>query len=121
MKIYLAHSSNGDYFNNFYKPILEDSELSKIMVLPHIDEEYIHNRDYYKDFDLVIAEVSIPSIGTGIELGFFYDEKIPIYCIYQDNYSKSLHAITDKIIKYNNIVDVIKDIVKENTDETRRI
>ncbi len=121
MKVYLAHSSNCDYINNIYKPILADSELSKIITLPHMEKDYMHNRGYYEDFDLVIAEVSNPSTGMGIELGFFYDEKKPIYCIYQGDYSKSIEVIAKKIIEYNDIIKTIKDIIKENTNETYRI
>ena len=57
----------------------------------------------------------------GIELGFFYDEDKPIYCIYQGNYSKAIEAVAKKVIEYDNIVKTIKDIIKENTNETRRI
>jgi len=121
MKVYLAHSSNCDYINNIYKPILADPELSKIITLPHMEKDYMHNRNYYEDFDLVIAEVSNPSTGLGIELGFFYDEKKPIYCIYRGDYSKSLEAITNNIIEYNNIVYTIKKIIKEHNYETRGI
>ena len=121
MKVYLAHSSNCDYINKIYKPILNDPELSKIITLPHMEKEHNHSRNYYEDFDLVIAEVSAPSTGMGIELGFFYDEKKPIYCIYRGDYSKSVEVIAKKIIEYENIVKTIKDIIKENTNETYRI
>jgi len=121
MRIYLAHSSNCDYINKIYKPILADSELSKIITLPHMEKDYMHNRNYYEDFDLVIAEVSSPSTGMGIELGFFYDEHKPIYCIYQGDYSKSVEVVAKKIIEYDNIVYTIKKIIKEHDYETRRI
>ena len=121
MKIYLAHSSNCDYVNKIYKPILSNPELSKIITLPHMEKDYMHNRNYYEDFDLVIAEVSNPSTGMGIELGFFYDENKPIYCIYQGDYSKAIEAVAKKVIEYDNIIKTIKDIIKENTNETRRI
>ena len=120
MKIYLAHSSNFDYINNIYKPILNNPELSKIITLPHMEKDHLHGRGYYEDFDFVIAEVSHPSTGMGIELGFFYDDKIPIYCIYKGDYSKSIEAITNKIYEYDNILLVIKKIM-EDYNETRRI
>ena len=121
MRIYLAHSSNCDYINKIYKPILNDQELSKIITLPHMEKDFIHNRNYYEDFDLVIAEVSNPSTGLGIELGFFYDEKKPIYCIYQGDYSKSVEAVSNKIMEYDNIIYIIKKIIKEHKYETRNI
>ena len=121
MKIYLAHSSNCDYINKIYKPILNDPELSKIITLPHMEKDYMHNRNYYDNFDLVIAEVSAPSTGLGIELGFFYDDKKPIYCLYQGDYSKSVEVVAKKIIEYIDIVKTIKGIIKENANETYRI
>ena len=121
MKVYLAHSSNCDYINKIYKPILNDPELSKIIILPHMEKDNMHNRNYYEDFDLVIAEVSAPSTGMGIELGFFYDSKVPIYCLYQGDYSKSVEVVAKKIIEYIDLVKTIKGIIKENTNETYRI
>ena len=113
MKIYVAHASNYDYINEIYKPIREDSELKEYdIVLPHEDENYIHNRDYYKYFDIAICEVSNPSIGLGIELGFLYDSNVKIYCLYKkdSNYSKSLLAITKNIIMYQDSKDFINKI-----------
>ena len=121
MRIYLAHSSNCDYINTIYKPILNDPELSKIITLPHMEKDNMHNRNYYEDFDFVIAEVSNASTGMGIELGFFYDEKVPIYCIYRGHYSKSVEAITKNIMEYDNIIYIIKKIIKEHNYETRRV
>ena len=121
MKVYLAHSSNCDYINKIYKPILNDPELSKIITLPHMEKDYMHNRNYYDNFDLVIAEVSAQSTGLGIELGFFYDDKKPIYCLYQGDYSKSVEVVAKKIIEYIDIVKTIKGIIKENANETYRI
>ncbi len=121
MKIYLAHSSNCDYINEIYKPILNDPELSKIITLPHMEKDPMHSRYYYEDFDLVIAEVSNASTGMGIELGFFYDSKVPIYCIHKGDYSKAIEVLTKNIIKYDNIVKVIREIIKGVGNETRRI
>lgn len=118
MKIYVAHASNYDYINEIYKPIREDSELKKYdIVLPHEEDNYIHNRDYYKSFDVAICEVSNASIGLGIELGFLYDSNVKIYCLYKNdsNYSKSLLAITKDIIMYKDkedFINKIKNIVR---------
>ena len=121
MRVYLAHSTNFDYINNVYKPILNDPTLSKIVTLPHMEKDFLHGRSYYEDFDLVIAECTHSSTGMGIELGFFYDSKVPIYCIYQGDYSKSVEVVAKRIIEYDNIIKTIKDIIKENTNETQRI
>ena len=63
-----------------------------------------------KEFDFVIAEVSYPSTGQGIELGWANTENIPIICIYTQGstISNSLHVITELIFPYLNTLDMIK-------------
>ncbi len=118
MKIYVAHATNFDYVNEIYKPIRENELLKKYdIVLPHEDDNYIHNRDYYNNFDLCICEVSSPSIGLGIELGFLYDSNVKTYCFYKkgSNYSKSILAITKELIEYDNkedFINKVKNIIK---------
>ncbi len=118
MKIYVAHSSNFDYINKIYNPVKNDSELRKHeIVLPHENENNNNSRDYYNSFDLAICEVSYPSVGLGIEMGFFYDSKVPIYCLYEKgtNYSKSIEVVSNNIIEYDGINDFIlkiKEIIK---------
>ena len=118
MKIYIAHSRDFDYQNELYVP-LKNSEIFKQheFILPHDGGNYKHNRDFYKEIDLVIAEVSYPSTGLGIELGFLYDDNKPIYCIYRDNkkVSSSINAVTENIYEYSNldeIAEIVKGIIK---------
>jgi hypothetical protein len=117
MKIYIAHSREFDYINDLYKPIREDSFFSNYeIILPHENSNYHHNRDFYNDIDLLIAECSYSSIGLGIELGFAYDSKKRIYCIHQKDkkVSDSIKVITNNIIEYNSIdemINIIKEII----------
>lgn len=67
----------------------------------------------------MIAECSKPSIGVGIELGWFYDEKKPIYCFYREEIepSSALKVVTEKIVKYKDrqdFVNKVKEIIEEN-------
>ena len=117
MKIYIAHSRDFNYQNELYLP-LKNSEIFKHheFILPHDDNNYNHDRDFYKSIDLVIAEVSYPSTGLGIELGFLYDDNKKIYCIHKNNIkiSSSINAITKKIYQYENeenMLNIISDIV----------
>ena len=118
MKIYIAHSRDFDYINELYLP-LKNSDFFKEhdVILPHDGDNYKHDRDFYKNIDLVIAEVSFPSTGLGIELGFLYDDNKPIYCIHKDNMriSSSINAITKNIYEYKNnekMLIIINDIIK---------
>ncbi len=118
MKIYVAHSSDFDYQNELYVP-LKNSEIFKQheFILPHDDNNYKHERDFYKSIDLVIAEVSYPSTGLGIELGFLYDDNKPIYCIHQSDkkISSSISVVASNINVYSNL-DEMTEIVKKITD-----
>lgn len=118
MKIYIAHSRDFDYENELYLP-LKNSNIFKghELILPHDGNNYKHDRDYYKDIDLVIAEVSYPSIGLGIELGFLYDDNKRIYCIHKSNMkiSSSINAVTENIYEYKNkedMLNIVEDIIK---------
>lgn len=69
--------------------------------------------------DLFIAEVSMPATGLGIELGWAYDNNIPIYCISKKGkkISGSLKSITDKFYQYETIEElkkIIELIIEEN-------
>ncbi len=104
MKIYIGHSSNFDYKEELYKPIL-NSELGQTheIVFPHREsEEPANTRERMAMFDLMIAEVSYPSTGLGIELGWAHSSGVKIVCVYKDgtNPSSSLKTICDDIIRY---------------------
>ena len=118
MKIYVAHSRDFDYQNELYVP-LKNSEIFKQheFILPHDGDNYKHERYFYKSIDLVIAEVSYPSTGLGIELGFLYDDNKPIYCIHQSDkkISSSISVVASNINVYSNLDEMI-EIVKEITD-----
>lgn len=116
MKIYISHSTAFDYKNDLYAPI-RGSELSKQheFILPYEDQETPFNtKELFKDgsVDLVIADVSIPSHGVGIQLGWSEMHGIPIVCIYKEGsqYSVSLSVVCNKFLMYTDEVNMIEDI-----------
>ena len=115
MKIYVAHSTKYGYQKELYAPI-RNSELNSKhdFVLPHEKSEGLFNSKelFENGCDLVIAEVSLPSIGMGIELGWANMKNIPIICFYKkgSQVSGSLKAVTDKIIEYENEKDFISKL-----------
>ena len=119
MKIYISHSSEYDYINKIYNPI-KSSDLiqSNIFFLPHEDKT-VNTKDIISKCDLVIAEVSLPSTGQGIELGWADYTKTPILCMYEKGtkISSSLKYITNEFIEYDSVEDMIKkirDFIKNN-------
>lgn len=113
MRIYIAHSSNFDYKKELYLPI-RNSELNKTheIFLPHETDEFIDSKKIIKKSDVVIAEVSYPATGEGIELGWANDAKVKVICIYQDGskISGSLKIISDTFISYSNTTDMIEKL-----------
>jgi hypothetical protein len=112
MKIYVGHSKNINYEEELYKPIRKIDTKHKF-IFPHENNNNVKNsRDYYSNFDMFIAEVSMPATGLGIELGFAYDSNIPIFCIYKKNskISSSLNCITNNFFEYETEEELIKVI-----------
>lgn len=85
VNIYFGHSKDIDYLK-YYEIIESSFDLNKYnFIFPNkLDKNSRNGREFYKkeNIDLFIAEVSLPATGLGIELGFAYDEEIPIYCLY---------------------------------------
>lgn len=71
MKIFVAHSSMFDFINKLYIP-LWGSRLNTLhdIFLPQENGHEEVTKELIKSCDLVIAEVSMPSTGAGIELGW---------------------------------------------------
>ena len=80
-------------------------------------DEEIYNQDmeWLKSADIVIAEVTTPSLGVGYELGIAEQLKIPILCLYRSDNEKSLSAMVQgntnfTCRKYKTLIDVQKRI-----------
>ena len=114
MNIFISHSSKFDYINKLYNPI-KNSDLIKYntFCFPHDDcNKEIKTEDIISNYDLLIAEVTLPATGQGIELGLAYCSKTPILCIYEKGakLSSSLRYITNNFIEYENADDMINKI-----------
>jgi len=113
MKIFVAHSSNFDFRNELYLP-LRNSELNKNheIFLPQENGQEPVTQELIKNSNLIIAEISYPSTGQGIELGWADIYNIPIVCIYKNGAktSRSLKKITDQFISYDNSNDMIEKL-----------
>lgn len=114
MNIYVAHSNKFDYIKKLYEPIKNAKSLSMHNIFfPHDEEnKLVKTKEIIKNYDLVIAEVSLPATGLGIELGWADDSNTPILCIYEKGakISSSLKFITNNFIEYDNSEDLIEKI-----------
>jgi len=58
-------------------------------------DSYIYNRDmeWLAQADVVVAEVTMPSLGVGYELARAEEMKKPVLCLFQKNTSQKLSAM----------------------------
>lgn len=120
LNIYFIHSSKLDYNNLIYKKVLSSSVcLSHDLVFPLSKE---NQSKYFKDLinnaDIIIAEISHPTLGLFLELKYLskvdkpklflsLDNKIP------NNYKKLVPEIKD--VNESNYLNLIESFIKENT------
>jgi len=114
MKIYLAHSTKFDFKKEFYRPIKESGLAKKHEFYYLYDELNGENPGSTKEIiqvsDVVIAEVSFPSIGLGVELGWADSFGKRIICVYKGGQkgSKFLDVLTKEIFEYNSSEELVK-------------
>lgn len=121
MEIYVAHTRSFNFQEELYKPIRLSSLNNKHnFILPHEHtKELFNSKDYLKNkCDLVIAEVSFPRIGLGIELGWADLFGVPIVCVYKkgSRLSGSLREVSSTFIKYSSeeeLISGIEDVIKQ--------
>lgn len=110
MKIYVCHSSAFDFVKELYEPLkmIQGHEL----VLPHYGGNDAHSKDVIASCDLVIAEVSHPSTGMGIELGWADADGIPIACIHRNDakVSDAVRHVAKELVAYDGPDDLVRVI-----------
>ena len=109
MKIYFAGSIRGGREDrDLYYSLIEYLKHFGEVLSEHVgesdltssgeegdDDHMIHKRDmdWLMTSDVVIAEVSTPSIGVGYEIGRAIENQKPILCLYRRNAEKELSAM----------------------------
>lgn len=110
MKIIVTHASAFNFRDALYAP-LRNSELNieHEIYLPQENGKEQMTQEMIKNAGAIIAEVSMPSTGQGIELGWAHIYGIPIICLSEkgSKISSSLQFITDKFIEYENPDDML--------------
>lgn len=113
MKIFVAHSSNFDFKNKLYSP-LRGSALNAEheILLPQEGEIEEITREMINDCDAVVAEVSVPSLGAGIEIGWADAAGVPVIAIYEKDSKPSFsidNAVSDRFV-YENANDMVEKL-----------
>lgn len=117
MKVYCAHASTISYKDAFYAPLRNDERFKTIdFVFPHNNQhEGFNTVDVLKKCDFLIADVSAPSTGLGIELGRAERFNVPIIAFHQNKTqpSSAIRFVTSKIFSYNDSDELCDLICKE--------
>lgn len=113
MNIYFPHSKQLEY-EDYYSAIHKSAFYSShICILPYEKNSTPQNsKSLIKKSDLIIAEVSYPGTGLGIELGWADALGKKIVCVYMDGYTlaRSLSIVSNDFIAYKDFEDLIKKI-----------
>jgi hypothetical protein len=110
-KIYVGHSSQFNYQAELYTPLKISIFYQRYQFfLPH-DNLVVptNSKKIIAHSNLFIAEVSYPSTGLGIELGWASDLNVRIICIHRKDCqpSSSLKFISKNIVEYITPGDMI--------------
>jgi len=111
--IYVPHSNAYDFRNELYIPLRASILNSKFnLVFPHEESKSSFNsKEFFKDGNChyLLAEVSYPSIGLGIELGWANIFGIRTICLIKKGLklSTSISVLTNEIIEYENSLDLV--------------
>lgn len=114
MRIFVSHASIFDFREELYRP-LRNSRLDSHheIFLPQEKGYEEITMSMIKKADLLIAEVTYPSIGMGIEMGWAYLFRVPVICVYREEKgpaSQSVKKITDNCFSYKNSEEMIEKI-----------
>lgn len=113
MKLYLAHSTGYDFQAKLYAPLKEAFAHEHELFLPHDDRlDGVESKSIIANSDVVLAEVSLPSTGQGIELGWANAYDTPIICFYQrgSKVSGALRFVSDTFIEYTDTDNMIAQL-----------
>ena len=117
MKIYFAGAIRGgreetDIYNNIITYLSSKAEVltehvgsSKLTTIGETNrsdgEIFMRDMEWLQSTDLVIAEVTTPSLGVGYELGIAEKLKIPVLCLCRPIKGKRLSAMISGNEKFN--------------------
>lgn len=120
MKVYVAHSQQLPYQDELYQPIRTSVLNAEYeFVLPHETSQAPYNSlDQAKTFKALIAEVSFPSTGLGIELGWFNALGLPILCLQRagSQVSPSVQLVATQYVVYDDTNSMLMAIQQFLTD-----
>lgn len=113
MKIFITHSNSFNFKEELYKPLRSSSLNDEHeIIFPHEEDTKVDTKKIIKNQDLIIAEVSYSSTGSGIEIGWASAFEILIIGIFKagSTPSSSVSYIAKDQIEYKNSEDLISKL-----------
>ncbi|MFA6514908.1 MAG: nucleoside 2-deoxyribosyltransferase [Candidatus Paceibacterota bacterium] len=141
MKIYFSGSIRGgrehaEWYDFIVKELVKYGEVISEFVAdksltsygsPNMTDKEIYNRDisYIMESDIIIADVSVPSLGVGYEIAYAEKLNKNIFCLYNKKEDKKVSAMIAgnsncKVSHYSNkeeVLDILKNIFKNYSDK----
>jgi hypothetical protein len=117
MKIYVSHSLSFDFVKELYEPLQKSAlAANHQFIFPHDQgHEAFPSKKLFADkaCDLVLAEVSFPSTGQGIELGWADSSGVKIVCASKKGtkISGSLGVIVKDFLIYKDSDDLVRQLL----------
>lgn len=132
MKIYFAGSIRGGRDDQeVYSVIIQELKKHGPVLTEHVGEgtltdqgEVVTDIDIFtrdigriSEADVVVAEVTTPSLGVGYEIGRAESMKKPVLCLYRKQDGKRLSAMISgnpylKVVEYKTIEDLVEILDK---------
>ena len=141
MKIYLSGAIRGGrQLQQTYKAILDYLVKNNFKVLTHhvasknvleiekkMDDQQIFTQDvnWLNNCDLLIAEVSIASLGVGYEIAYSLGRNIPVLAVYDEIYSPISAMISGNtssflsVYSYSSVaqlLEIVESFLQENQE-----
>ena len=113
MKIYVGHSTKFDYKNELYLPLSHSALQQHQFIFPHENSELLFNsKEELKNVDLMLAEVSYPALGLGIEIGWATAYNVPVIAIYKNGLKLfgSVKSLAQDIVEYQSLEDWVNKL-----------
>jgi hypothetical protein len=114
VKVYISHAGDYDYEGELYAPLKQSPIASRHeLFFPHDPKNVnLNTKDIVKSCGLMLAEVSRPSTGQGIEIGRAEAAGVPVLCCYKagSKISGSLKFVTSDFIVYKDTEDLLQKL-----------
>lgn len=113
MKIFVAHSSGFDFKAKLYAPLRASAlNTEHEILLPQEGAVEEITRDMIKGCDVLVAEVSKPSLGAGIEMGWADASGVPVIAMVEQGVtpSFSIDNVVTQRFEYANGDDLVQKL-----------